>query len=120
MEGVEEMIASLLHGLLYLSEDFAGPLDQSQLHEGISSLTPEEILSLYGLAGGLACEHRMPGQEEFRSIDWEKIISGFQRSRLNVQFVDCRPRAIAVPDLVSRLVKYLPITITSPVCINQH
>ena len=66
MKEMKEMIVSFLHSLLYLSEDFAGPLDQSQLHEGISSLTPEDILSLYKLACGLACE---PGQEEFRSID---------------------------------------------------
>ena len=62
MERVEEMIAFLLHGLLHLSDHSAGPLDQSQFHEGISNLTSEEILSLYKLACGLA----MP---DFRSID---------------------------------------------------
>ena len=115
MEGVKEMIVSLLHGLLHLSDHSAGPLDQSQLHEGISNLTPEEILSLYGLACGLA----MPG---LRSIDWEKVIQGFQSSRLVVQVVGSWS-TIAVPELecqVSWLVKNLPITITSPVCINQH
>ena len=120
MKEVKEMIASLLHSLLHFSDHSADSLNQFQLHENISDHMPEEILSLYGLACGLACEHRMPGQEEFRSIDWEKIVRGFQGSRLSVQVVDRRPTVIAVPDLVSRLVKYLPITITSPVCINQH
>ena len=117
MKGVEEMIASFLHNLLHLSDHSAGPLNQSQLHEGISSLTLKEILSLYELAYGLAYK-----QEEFRSIDWEKIISGFQRFKLVIQIVDSQPM-IAVSELecwISQLVKNLSITITSPVCINQH
>ena len=72
MEKMKEMIASLLHSLLYLSEDFADPLDQSQFYRGISSLTPENVLSLYELT----CEFAS-GQEEFRSINLGKIISDF-------------------------------------------
>ena len=67
MKKVKEMIVSLLHSLLHLSDHSAGPLNQSQLHEGIFNLTSEEILLLYKLA----CELVMP---DFRSIDWEKII----------------------------------------------
>ena len=66
------MIVFLLYDLLYLSEDFAGSLNQSQLHGGISSLTSENVLSFYRLA----CEFTS-GQEEFRSINLEKIISDF-------------------------------------------
>ena len=72
MKRVEEMIISLLHSLLYLSEDFADSLNQSQLHRGISSLTSENVLSLYRLACELTSD-----QEEFRSINSEKIISSF-------------------------------------------
>ena len=66
MKKVKKMIAFLLHDLLYLSEDVAGPLNQSQFHEGISNLTPENILLLYRLACELAYK---PDQEEFRSIN---------------------------------------------------
>ena len=115
MKKVEEMITSLLHSLLHLSDHSAGSLNQSQLHEGISNLMSEEILLLYRLA----CELAMPG---LRSIDWEKVIQGFQSSRLVVQVVGSWPM-IAVPELecwVSWFVKNLSITITSLVCINQH
>ena len=116
MKGVKEMIAFFLHSLLHLSDHSAGSLNQSQFHEGISNLTPEKILSLYELTCGLA----MPG---FRSIDWEKVIWDFQGFRLSIQFIDHWSMIIAIPKfkcLISQLVKYLPITITSPVCINQH
>ena len=116
MERMEEMIVSLFYDLLHLSDHSAGSLNQSQLHESISNLISEEILSLYELA----CELIMP---DLRSIDWEKVIQGFQGSRFSVQFVDCWSMIIAVPEfkcLILWLVKYLPITITSSVYINQH
>ena len=67
MKGMKEIIISFFHGLLYLSEDFADSLNQSQLHKGISSLISEDILSLYEFACELASN-----QEEFRLIDLKR------------------------------------------------